>query len=404
MGLPVPFVAAGLSVAVLGAVNVDGSVGGRAEMMAGSAPVTPSGPTQAAAAAELSPGAAFQLQAARWRLASGYSLRIFYRRPNALELDRPLFLHRGSIAHSARLTRTLTLETGVDGSIGEVDYTETGAVFDPTQTSQLEASVIDFYDVEARTALRARLDRRNELIGSARAGQSDALDAGTGLPSHTHEGAGAEYRHRLTRIDDVHVPVTVEHDRIDDTQIISLGSELAWRRRVSRRTITSTAVGAVYAQPISDGGDGSMLPTAAASVAHAILRAERLRLDGRAAVSLRGALDVLRAEYRPMLGFDASTELGVFPDWTVALRAALYTAATSEPLGTGEPETTFTAEAPVLFTATRELSLEAGARTGWRSPHWSEGFDVEQFEVWVYVAVVAVFGTVERGPPPPPPM
>jgi len=390
MGVSIFF---GAGVAIFGAVSVHGAVGGRTELAAGSAPITPSEPAQAAVTAEVTPGAALGVNARRWQFESGYALRMFYRAPNALELDRPLFLQRARLGHTVRLDRRLTLQSSATGSYGEVDYTETSAVFDPTQTSQLDQPVIDFYDVEARTALDARVERRTGVSGGVLFGRSAPLQPGTGLPVHTRVGVASEYRHQLTRRDEAALPVSVEHHTLDDAALVALSAELGWRRRASRRTTVALAVGALHAEPVSEQGESSLLPTGRASVEHALRRERGFSWDSRATISLRAALDVLRVEYRPIAGIEAATELAWFPRWSSAVRAAWYTAATAEPLGTGEPETTFRAEAPVIFAATPEVALEAGLRTGWRAPHWSEGFDVEQLELWVYAAVTARFGS-----------
>jgi hypothetical protein len=206
-------------------------------------------------------------------------------------------------------------------------------------------------------------------------------------------GAAAEYRYRLTRLDDAELPVSVEHHALDAAELVAVSGEGGWRRRVSRRTSVATAIGALHAEPVAERGERSLLPTARASVAHALRRERAVRWDAQATLSLRAALDVLRVEYRPMAGIEAATELGLLPNWTVAVRAALYTAATATALGTGEPETTFTAQAPVTFAVTPEFTFETGVRTGWRAPHWSERFQAQQLQVWVYAAVTARFGS-----------
>jgi hypothetical protein len=323
---------------------------------------------------------------------------MFYRAPNRLELERPLFLHRARLDNFVRLDRKLALRSSARGSIGEVDYTETSALFEATQTSQLDQAVIDFYDVEARTALDASVDRRTSVSGGVLFGRSAALQPGSGLPVHTQLGVESEYRYRLTRRDEAELPVSVVHHTLDDASLVAVSAELAWQRRASRTTSVALAAGALHAEPVSEQGDRRLLPTARASVDHALRRQRTFRWDARATIALRAALDVLRVEYRPIAGLEAATELAWLPRWTAALRAALYTAATADPLGTGEPETTFTAEAPVIFAASPDLAFEAGLRTGWRAPHWSESFEIEQLEAWVYGAVTARFGSPSHAP------
>lgn len=392
MGISVAVLA--LSGVLLGAVSTDVAAGARLETMIGSAPVLPTEPTQAAFAAELTPLAGIELKDHRFRVMLRYSPRLFLRRPNVLGVDRPVLLHRATADERLRISRTVTFRANLSGSIGEVDYVGLSGVLPPTQLSQLNQSVIRLYDIQQTLALDLRASRRWLVSMSGFAGRGGPMSfETTALPTHTRAGAGPTIRHFLTRVDELRLPASAEYHRVGTTALAAEMGELDWDRHLSARTGTSLGGGVLASQYLDSSRSGTVLPTGSAAIRHALVDRRDLRIDGRLGVVLRGILNLLAVEYRPVAGLEAALALRSPPHWTANLRSSLYTAATSTPLRTGEPETFFSVEAPVIYTIDPNWSLETGLRSFFRAPHLSRGFDVEQLQVWGYVAVMGIFGT-----------
>lgn len=386
--------------AVLGALSPDAAVGARLEIMAGSAPVLPSEPPEASFAAELAPLAALELEDARFRLVLRYNPRLFVRRPNVLGLDRPIFLHRGSLDEQSRLSRTVTFRNSIQGSAGEVDYVGFAGILPPTQLSQVNLSVIRLYDVQDTVSLDVLTAPRSRAVLAAVVGRSGPLDGGTNgaFPVHTRAAFQPEFQHTLTRRDRLKTLGSFEFHRIEQTKPVDLAVQTAgvdWERTHDRRTTTTIGGGVLVAEPTNSDRDSSFIPVGSASVLEHLVMTRRARLDGRLGVAMTGVLNILRAEYRPLAGVSGALEFRHPPRLTAVLRASLFTAATSTPLTTGEPETFFSAEAPVVYTVSPNLALEAGARSSFRSPHLKEGIRVEQLQIWGYGAVTVLFGTAD---------
>lgn len=392
MGLSVAVLA--LSGVVLGAVSTDIAVGARAETMVGSAPVVPTEPPRASFGAELTPLAGVELEDHRFRVVIRYNPRFFLRRPNILGLDRPVFLNRGSADERLRLSRTVTFRSNLSGSIGEVDYVGLASVLSRTQLSQVNQSVIRLYEVEQRLGVDVRASRRTTLLFNAFVGKGGAPDLSSSIfPTHTRLGGGPTLRYLLTRRDELRLPASVEYHRVNAAELAAETIELDWDHRISRRTRT-TLVGGTFASEYLDSRHGSnVLPVASASVEHGLVIRRGTRLDGRIGVGVRPILNLLFSEYRPLAYTEGSLAFSSPPHWTAALRASLYTAATTTPLPTNEPETFFAAEAPIVYTIDPNWSVEVGARSFFLSPHLRNGFDVKQLQLWGYAAVTGVFGT-----------
>lgn len=387
-----------LSGVVLGAVSTDVAAGARAETMVGSAPVVPSEPARASFAAELIPIAGVELEDHRFRIVIRYNPRLFLRRPNVLGLDRPVFLHRASADERLRVSRTVTFRSNLSGSVGEVDYVGLAGVLSRTQLSQVNQSVIRLYEIEDRIGLDVRTSRRTTLLLDGFVGKAGApnLSSST-FPTHTRVGGGPTLRYLLTRRDQLRLPASMEYHRINTTQLTAETAELGWEHNVSRRTRTTLTGGALASEYVDSQRGTTVYPVASASVDFGLVTHRDHRLDGRASIGLSPFLNLLFAEYRTLAYTDGGVTFRSPPHWTAAVHASFYTAASATPLPSNQPESFFSAEAPITYTIDRNWAVEVGARSYFLSPHLKNGFDVEHLQLWGYAAVTGIFGT-EREP------
>src|SRR5690242_3071202 len=102
---------------------VEAAAGAEGEVAAGRAPIELDGPEENSVTFTLVPGAALRVRSAASSVTLTYTPRIFYRVPNALEVDRPLVLHQVALDHSQSFSRRLSWATTGNFSIGEIDYT-----------------------------------------------------------------------------------------------------------------------------------------------------------------------------------------------------------------------------------------------------------------------------------------
>src|SRR6188472_3158248 len=113
--------------------SVQAAVGGRFEALVGVVPDTSLENTEASVALAVIPVAGLAAQRESYELTLLYRPRVYWRFPNPVDLSRPLLLHQAALTHRLALSRRTSWTNHLDGSIGEVDYTLSSVVFDPTQ-------------------------------------------------------------------------------------------------------------------------------------------------------------------------------------------------------------------------------------------------------------------------------
>jgi len=110
---------------------VEGAIGASGEVAAGRAPLDYAGPAQNSLTFTLIPAAAARLRSPDSTLTLSYTPRIFYRLPNALNLNHPLILHQVGLDHVLDIGKWLAWSTSAQLAVGEIDYTAAGVLFDP---------------------------------------------------------------------------------------------------------------------------------------------------------------------------------------------------------------------------------------------------------------------------------
>ncbi len=413
---------------LLGALTADAVAGGRTEVMAGIAPVLPGESSEGSVGAALTPFGALQLSEETWHLGLKYAPRLLWRAPNAVNDGRPLLLQSGALEHEALLGRSLTLTTEVQGSAGRVDYsmyalqatpggsvspagtgaqpgqpqTTTPGTAAPSATtgqagvapSQLSLTVIDLYDVSADTKLQAHTDARTTLTLGASGGDNGPIGAASeSYPRHTRAALEPSLRYQLSPTDNLRMPLSSEYHRVNGVTLVDDSAELEWEHRFLPQTTLLLAAGGLYAKPLDPAGNGTFFPSADASLSHALVYERGLRIQGTLDVALQPLLFVLDADFRPIASVQAAFDMIVPPRLRAGLRASFSTTATARPYTPGEVETYFVAEAPIVYDVSPNVSFECGARSIWSAPHLSESFQLENAQLWGYLAITAVLGT-----------
>ena len=238
------------SAVVEAAAGVDG------EVAAGRAPVQLTGPEENSLTFTLVPGAGLRLRSATNRLSLSYTPRIFYRVPNALAVSRPLVLHQVSLDNALELSRRLAWASSAQVSVGEIDYTASGLVFDPG-SSAVRTSVVDIVRSEGQTGFQMELTRRLRWTSALSADYTTPLgdtpsataipptvdtgelaNVGVGtVPESAQVSAESSFSYALSRADRVAVNGEVTYQWFPDTgRFLLLSPDVSWTSALNKRT------------------------------------------------------------------------------------------------------------------------------------------------------------------------
>jgi hypothetical protein len=146
--------ATSLLLAAFSASVIEGAIGADGEVAAGRAPVDYAGPAKNSLTLTLVPGLAVRRRTPDDTLTLSYTPRIFYRLPNALDINHPLILHQVALDHTLDIGKWLSWTTTATLAIGEIDYTAAGVVFDPTLAAAVRSSITDILRTTANTGLK----------------------------------------------------------------------------------------------------------------------------------------------------------------------------------------------------------------------------------------------------------
>jgi hypothetical protein len=179
----------GLLLVAFSSSVVEGAVGVDGEVAAGRAPVEYTGPSTNALTFTLVPGIGGRLRSADSTLTLSYTPRIFYRLPNALNIDRPLVLHQVALDHVAEIGQRLSWASSAQLSVGQIDYTAAG-VDDPSLSTSVRSSITDILRGVGQTGFKYGLTRHTTLNLDVSAEYTKTLDAAQAIPTDEAAVAG----------------------------------------------------------------------------------------------------------------------------------------------------------------------------------------------------------------------
>lgn len=433
-----PVLVSSLLVAALAAGVVEAAVGADGEVAAGRAPVDITGPEEDSVTFTLIPGAGLRLHSPATRLALSYTPRIFYRVPNALNIDRPLVLHQLSLAHDTELSRRASWLNSAQFSLGELDYTASGVVFDRRVTSVVRTSVAEVLRAEGQTGVTLDLSRRLvlnlDLSGEYTTPTEETRVSPAGaegmpppegapdlptfdpVPESAQAAAEASLGYRLSRYDQVAVTGGVTYQWFPDTgRYLLVSPDVSWESQLNQRTAFEVSAGLAYvitleaAQGTDDsnaiGGTGSLR---IGSIVH---RSRDMTVGTSFSASLDWFFDPIAGTSQPRAGVDAAASIEIGRDWQIGPNASFYTVLRDAGTGvggggaTGEGDPAFDlfladatvlrGEVPVSYAISRPVNLNFGVRAALRGRELShENFRLgEQYEVWAFLGLTVRFAT-----------
>lgn len=368
-----------LLVTAFSASVVEAAVGADGEVAAGRAPVALTGPEESALTFTVVPGAALRLRSTRDVLALSYTPRIFYRLPNQLSVDRPLVLHQVSLTEQSELSRRVGWSSAAQLSIGEVDYTASGAVFGQgtpaaavagapggtagapagaaagaPASSVLRTSVADILRAEAQTGLNIDLSRRVrlslDLAGeyTTQLGESTTVPVDMGAPMMPGEpppdltvtgpvvpesaqiSTQASFSYEFSRYDHLAPALAVTYQWFPDTGIyLLLNPDVSWETQLSQRTTLGVSAGFAYVITLESNpgvdDDNSIGGTGRFNLASTVYRSRNVRVSSSLGASLDWYFDPLAGTSQPRAGVDVGTNIEIGRDWFINPNAAFYT-------------------------------------------------------------------------------
>jgi hypothetical protein len=425
--------ASSLLIAALSAAVVEAAVGADAEVAAGRAPIDVDSPEENSLTFTLVPGAAVRLRSKTTSLTLSYAPRIFYRLPNALELDRPLVLHQIGLDHTAALSHDIAWASGAKLSIGEVDYTAGSLIFGAGTTS-VPTSVADVFRLEVQTGLKFELSRRARLSWDLSGDYTTSLgDSGAPpavmptpgaqtptvvnvrLPESAQLSSQWSLAYAVTHTDRVGPAAELTYQWFPDTgRYLLLSPNLFWERQLSRRTDIGVSAGIAYVMTLETaqiGGDTSdnLGGTGSFKLGSVLYKSRRVSWTTRLNASLDWYFDPLAGTSQPRAGGQLSNDIAVGRDWLISPNVSFYSLLNeaSTRVGSGADDTpavaavirpdatTFRAELPFKYAVSKSVTFNFGARTVMRGRSLSQpGYRVnEQQELWAYVGLTVRLAT-----------
>lgn len=423
---------AALLLYLAGQLDIDGVV--VAETRAGQAPLIAGRAPEFGVIGVLTPGAQLLYQSRTEELRLDSGVRIFWREPNDLHLNRPLFLSVTNLAASSRVTRRFRATASASASLGEPDYTELSRILGPSQAS-LPQGIAKVLSIT--TGLRGELQATRTLslaagvdfthrrpLGDTAAGEE--FDVRTSdSPPRPAAGIATDVFPRQTSI--LFVPSLLaqisRQSGITFTSAASYGTYstgsdiltvtplVGWAAHVTKDFDLRLSAGIAYvnvlkvpSMPVVVGTTGLTQPSSALSPAgdaQAVFRL--LRQDQMLVRSTTQA----RVDYYvdPLLG--VATRHGLIltglsvtlaPLWILGVTGSFATSLSARPLpGTPSPDETIAAVSlPAQRRLSENLVMEIGARWADSGPHLtSSNWRFHQRQIWFYLMLT---GTSRRVP------
>ncbi len=421
---------------------VEAGVGADSEVAAGRAPVDYAGAPKNSASFTVVPGAGVRRRSPQSTLTLSYTPRIYYRGPNALSVDRPLVLHQAALTHDWDATHDISWTSSAQVSVGQIDYTAAGVVFDETISSAVRTSITDLFRATGTTGARFGLSPRlslnidnsveytTTLDDTAVIPTPEAVAAGQGMPGvgqsifgsvipdsfqvSTHPSLGfliGRDMHLGTSVD-----VTYQWFK-DTARYLLISPDLFWDAKFGARTTVSIAGGFSYLH-VLDAIDTEQLESSFGGNAHVDLNTVVYRGSGTTATygidaSLEYYFDPITGTSTPRAGATTRMLLELGRKWTLEPIAAFYTvlettryvvlrngvpvtADPNDPDGAlqldafvANDATLVRLELPVTYQASEGVGLSFGVRSNMRARPLSDpDFKLnEQYELWAFVGL-----------------
>lgn len=437
-----PGPACSLLLAAFASSVVEAGVGADSEVAAGRAPVDYAGTPKDSASFTVVPGAGLRRRSAQSTVTLSYTPRIYYRGPNALSVDRPLVLHQAALNHNWDATHEFAWTSSAQVSVGQLDYTAAGVVFDETISSAVRTSITDIFRATGTTGFRFAFGPRVSLNVDNSVEYTTTLDDTSVIPTPEATAAGEPVvgtgqsvfgsvipdsfqlsshpalGYLIGRDMHIGTSVDVTYQWFKDTaRYLLISPDLYWDAKFGARTTVSIAGGVSYLH-VLDAVNVADQENSVGGNAHVDLNTIVYRGSGTTATygidaSLEYYFDPITATSTPRAGATTRLLLELGKQWALEPLAAFYTvlkttryrflnnglpvtADPNDPNGipivedrVANDATLVRLELPVTYQASEGVGFSFGVRSNMRArPLTDDNFKLnEQAELWAFVGL-----------------
>jgi len=437
----------GLLLVAFSSTVVEGAIGVDGEVAAGRAPLDYDEPATNALTFTVVPGIGARLRGADSALTLSYTPRIFYRLPNALEIDRPLVLHQVALDHVAEVGARLSWASSAQLSVGQIDYTAAGVVYDPTLSTGVRSSITDILRAVGQTGFKYELSRHVRLNLDASAEYTHTLDAAQVVPTPEAVAAGLDpaltqgalqtfgsvqpdsfqlsttptLSYAVGRGHRIGASFDVTYQWFKQTaRYLLLSPDISWEAQLSARSKLALAAGVAYVStleaylPQDDqntwGGTGSV------DFESVVYRGSGTTVTTAFNTSLEWFFDPISGTSQPRAGVEAGSVVEMGRKWLFSPEVSFYTLLRQTILRYGtidengmvvidptreiaKPDATLLrVELPLRYLITPDVNLAFGGRAALRGPALaSSDFGFDQVEVWAFLGLTVRMASGEKG-------
>jgi hypothetical protein len=443
-----PAFACCLLLAAFSSSVVEAAAGADGEVAVGRAPVDFAGPSRDAVTFTLTPGVGLHLRSGSSNFVFSYTPRVFFRLPNALGVDHPLVLHQVGLDHTVDVGKDITWASSANMSIGEIDYTAAGVVFDPALSSVVKTSITDILRSTVQTGFKWGISPHLKFNWDVGAEYTTTLDGNGSNPTAADTATAAaatsfygsqvpasfqlrtkpDLSYAVDRDNHIAAGFDVTYQWFKETaRYLLLSPELTWQTQLSRRTQLELSGGIAYVWTLqaviptvskknSLGGTGNIALTSE------MYRSGATKLKTAFNADLEWYFDPILGTSQPRAGAKASGELTFGRKWLIGPNASFYTvlrkinillqvppgtvvdqqtqtdiAGEYQQLIAAPDQTVLRLELPIRYQLSRAAALTFGVRSAFRGRALPQpGFRLdEQVEYWAFVGLAVRFATSE---------
>lgn len=419
---------------------VEGAIGASGEVAAGRAPLDYAGSARNSLTFTLVPGAAAQLRTADSTLTLSYTPRIFYRLPNALDLNHPLVLHQVGLDHTLAIGKWLAWSSSAQLAVGQIDYTAAGVVFDPALVSAVRSSITDILRGTVATGLKYQvlptltlnmdggveytttLDKTN-VVPMAVAADGVVPQAqgqtvfGSFIPDSFQARGKPGFAVSIGRATHVGAAAELTYQWFKSTaRYLVLSPELEWDTKFGQRTSLAMAGGLAYVWTLEaldpQARNNSLGGTGNIDLKSLVYRAQGMSTTLGLNAALDWFFDPVLGTSQPRAGGTATGVIQIGRDWQLSPLASFFTLLKTTryrlllngvPLPANDPAvlaqqaaqaqtanaTLLRLELPIDYRISDVASFSFGVRSALRGrPLTEPGFRLnEQVEIWAFVGL-----------------